>query len=348
MPVSEYLLSFLEGTPERNVRLLAAQGVLPLAPNESLTLLAHLAEDPDADVALTAQRTMEFWPEEDLLSEVRSGDCGLKVLEHLADSSRSAVLLEAIILHPLTPGQIIERLALKVTGILLEAILVNRMRLLEWPTILANIKLNPAATPEVTRQVREIEVEFFGGKKKDYAVGAPAPAECETTAATSPGTETTLGDFALEGLPTDSEAQQVALAERISRLTVPQRVQQALLGTREARSILIRDTNKQVARSVLQSPKLSDSEIESFAAMRNVSDEVLREIGNNRSWTHKYTVVQNLVRNPKTPPSISQRMMSRLLNKDLVTLARDRGVPEVVRRGAERALNQRSSQKQRG
>jgi hypothetical protein len=82
--------------------------------------------------------------------------------------------------------------------------------------------------------------------------------------------------------------------------------------------------------------------------MRNVSDEVLREIGNSREWTRCYAVVHSLVKNPKSPPFISQRMLSRLHTKDLTLLGRDRGIPEAVRRNAQRMAAQRTSARSGG
>lgn len=124
---------------------------------------------------------------------------------------------------------------------------------------------------------------------------------------------------------------------RISRLSTSEKIKLALLGTHEERMILVRDTNKSVSSAVLKSPKLTDSEIEAISKMRNVSEEVLREIGENRLWLKNYAVALNLVRNPKTPAAISLRLMSRLSNRDLELLSRDRGASEVVRRAAIRA-----------
>ncbi|MGE5813070.1 MAG: hypothetical protein ACM36C_01160, partial [Acidobacteriota bacterium] len=78
-------------------------------------------------------------------------------------------------------------------------------------------------------------------------------------------------------------------------------------------------------------PKLAESEVEAFARMGNVSDEVLRIIGNNRSWTKNYGVIAALVRNPKTPPAISMNLMNRLNDRDMKMLAVDRNVPEGLR-----------------
>ena len=46
-----------------------------------------------------------------------------------------------------------------------------------------------------------------------------------------------------------------------------------------------------VAAAVLSSPKLTESEVEAFAKMANVTEDVLRIIGMNRSWLKNYGVV---------------------------------------------------------
>ena len=117
----------------------------------------------------------------------------------------------------------------------------------------------------------------------------------------------------------------------LSALPIMDRLKLATKGTREQRAVLIRDPNKLIAVAVLSSPKLSDSEVEAFARMGNVSEEVLRIIGNNRSWTKNYGVNAALVRNPKTPPAISLNLMARLNDRDMKMLSMDRNVPEGLR-----------------
>ena len=100
-----------------------------------------------------------------------------------------------------------------------------------------------------------------------------------------------------------------------------EKMRYALFGNREIRSMLIRDSNKEIARTVLRSPKLTDNEVEAIAAMRGVAEDILREIGQSRAWTKSYAVVQNLVKNPKTPPTISQNLLFRLRAPDLLQLS---------------------------
>jgi hypothetical protein len=297
--------------------------------------MVHLAGDADPEVAAEAAKTIAGLPEENALALIKTRECDKTILEYLSRSSDSAPILEAIILNPSTPAVMVGELAKRVPEALMEAILYNRMRILECPVILENLRLNPGVTPAIERSVREIELEFFSGKRKEYSVTTPEDEQRVADASEVPETEAAaapenalkpdlgLDDLILEGLPLDPQEREIALAERLSKMTVPQKIRYALQGNREARAILIRDTNKEVSRTVLKSPR--------------------RQIGESRQWTRNYAVVQNLVKNPKTPPLTSQRLINRLISKDLGMLARDRAVPEAVRNTAHRMMVQRTT-----
>ncbi len=119
--------------------------------------------------------------------------------------------------------------------------------------------------------------------------------------------------------------------QKIAAMNVAQRMALAMKGTREERAVLVRDPNKIVGVSVISSPKMTESEIESIAKMANVSDEILRMIGFSRAWTKNYGVVHALVRNPKTPVAMSMNFLQRLNDKDLKVLSTNRNIPEVLR-----------------
>jgi hypothetical protein len=140
-----------------------------------------------------------------------------------------------------------------------------------------------------------------------------------------------------DDVATDPEAPDAStdvVAKKLAEMSVMERMKVAMRGTREQRSALVRDPNRLVSASVLSSPKLMDSEIESFARMTNVSEEVLRVIGTNRQWTKSYGVVAGLVRNPKTPLAISMNLLQRVNDRDIKMLALDRNVPEPLRLAA--------------
>jgi len=121
-------------------------------------------------------------------------------------------------------------------------------------------------------------------------------------------------------------------------LPIVERMKLAMKGTRSQRAQLIRDSNKIVAAAVLSSPKLTESEVEAFAKMANVAEEVLRAIAMNRTWMKNYGVAAGLTRNPKTPPGISMQLVQRLNERDLKMLQTDRNVPEAVRLAARKFL----------
>jgi alpha-beta hydrolase superfamily lysophospholipase len=110
----------------------------------------------------------------------------------------------------------------------------------------------------------------------------------------------------------------------------------AMKGTRSHRAQLIRDPNKLVSAAVLSSPKLTEQEIESFAKIATLPEEILRAIAMNKIWMKNYGVVAGLTRNPKTPLAISLQLLQRLNDRDMRSLSMDRNVPEGVRIAARR------------
>ena len=136
----------------------------------------------------------------------------------------------------------------------------------------------------------------------------------------------------------DDEDDEKSAMQRLSEMSVPQKMSRATKGTREERAILIRDPNKLISVAVLSSPKLTDSEVEAIAKMSSVSDEILRIISTNRNWMKNYVVVSALARNPKTPLPISMNLLNRLSEKDLKVLSTNRNVPETLRTTARRKV----------
>ncbi len=128
-------------------------------------------------------------------------------------------------------------------------------------------------------------------------------------------------------------------------MAVPEKIKLALAGSQEERLILIRDPNKLVARAVLQSPKLSDQEIENIASMKNVTEEVLRLVATNRKFMKSYQVVRTLVNNPRAPIDVTVPMINRLNERDQKSLTLNRNVPDVLRAMALKAVKQKEEAK---
>ena len=124
----------------------------------------------------------------------------------------------------------------------------------------------------------------------------------------------------------------------LASLPVIDRIKMALRGTSEQRTVLVRDPNKVVAVAVLGSPKLNPTEVEAYARMASVQEEVLRVIGTSRRWVKHYPIVAALVRNAKTPLAIAMPLVTRLNERDLKLVTRDRNVPDGVRAAARKVV----------
>ncbi|HXI74178.1 MAG TPA: hypothetical protein VNG94_01240 [Pyrinomonadaceae bacterium] len=145
-----------------------------------------------------------------------------------------------------------------------------------------------------------------------------------------------------EKLEGDVSPERISLIRRIMFMTAKDRMKLALKGDREARGILIRDSNKIVATGVIHNPRISDQEIENISSMRTVAEEVLRLIGMNRAWARSYSIIHNLARNPRTPMATAVHILPRIRTKDLNAITQNRNVSEAVRRQAYRLSQMRS------
>jgi hypothetical protein len=129
--------------------------------------------------------------------------------------------------------------------------------------------------------------------------------------------------------------------KKISKLDIKGRIQLAMKGNKEERSILIRDGTKIVALAVLESPKITDGEVESFASQKNVLEAVLRGIPMKRRFAKNYVIVRNLTFNPRAPLDVSLALIKHLLVKDLRNLSGNKEVSETVRKLALKMFKQK-------
>jgi len=174
------------------------------------------------------------------------------------------------------------------------------------------------------------EMRNFFEKRGIEAAPAPAPDADAPLVDASPEPESLA--LELDGLPPEkAEDVRPSMLQKISALSVAERMNLAMKGSREERAVLIRDPNKIVGVAVLSSPKLTETEVESIAKMTSISDELLRIIANTRAWVKNYGVTVALTRNPKTPVAVSMNMLARLNDRDLKMLSTDRNVPEILR-----------------
>jgi hypothetical protein len=136
-----------------------------------------------------------------------------------------------------------------------------------------------------------------------------------------------------------------SVLQKISKLDIRGRITLAMRGTKEERSILVRDSTKLVAIAVLDSPKVSDGEVEKFALQKNVLEAVLRAIPMRRKYAKNYNIMRNLVQNPRTPLDLSLGLMKNLLVHDLKNLSGNKEISDTIRKTALRMFKQKVEKK---
>lgn len=329
------------GDVPREFVLHAARGFLPMEQEDLVAVLAYLAIAADPEIAPLAKQSLSELPPRVVLAFARNERAAADHLHYLASAASDSSVLEAILRNRAVDDATIRDLAARVGPHLQEIIVINQERILRTPEILDAILANPALSGDVRRRALEVREEFFE-KQKQVAPVAPevededlapiADLLAKAAAQEAPAAET-LQITSVAGPDEES------VITKILKMTAGERVQFAYKGDRTARSILIRDRNKIICTAVLRSPRVTESEIEQFAGMRSLEDEVLRMIGTSREWTSKYPVVVALVKNPKAPLGVVLPLINRLTLRDLKALVMDKNVSEGVRVAARRLFN---------
>jgi hypothetical protein len=137
--------------------------------------------------------------------------------------------------------------------------------------------------------------------------------------------------------------QYIPLYQRLANMTMSQKIRRAMLGSREERMLLVRDPNHMVASAAIRSPQMQDNDVVVISRNKNISDDVLRVIGNKPEWLKHYTVKKNLVENPKTPVSLATRLVQHLRESDLRSVTKSKNVTGPVKDAARNHLERRKN-----
>jgi hypothetical protein len=278
-----------------------------------------LAEDQDELIRERAANALLSQPPESIVTALQ-GDapapqlfryCGLHLIE-------KPEIAAALIKHWRCPQELLVRAAKCVPSSAVQELLDELDRLSASPLLIAALGHAASLTVDQRQQIEEL---ISANLENDAAVAAAVAAAAALNQA--------------------DKAQRISLIQRLSRMRVVERVQMAIKGNREERMALIHDPCKVVQRAVLQSQRLSDSEVEGFAAMANLNEEVLRLISLNRKFRKNYTIVRNLMMNPKTPLDVTLHMLSSVTATDLHALTLSKNIPDVLRSSALRLERQR-------
>jgi hypothetical protein len=300
-------------THERKIAVCASGAHLPAA--DRAEILAVLAVDPDEAISERAKEAILALPIEYFLEALKRQEA----LEPLFDFAAKNLAVKPAVCNALIDnkdcdGDHLAPAARHFSTSNVRTLMDDLDRVSASPALTIAL----ANTTSVTADQKQLLHELLSEAHIDEAALAEAAAEAEPDV-----------------------VRRRTLLQRLAKMTVAQRVQFAIKGGSEARRTLIRDSNKVVQRAVLQSPKLTDQEVEGFAAMTSLTDEILRLIANNRNFRKNYSVARNLVNNPKTPLDVTLHMLPMINPIDLKKLTTNKNVPETLRTTALKLQRQR-------
>jgi hypothetical protein len=346
---TDLIAGIVKGQVPRQVRLFAAQGLLPVSREDLLSLQCVLSSDPDEELAKLAADSLRGEEEQTILDWIRDHPPESLVLDQLIRVRDAEAVWSAVAAHPKVSDETLRVLAKNGSSVVQDIIITNQVRVLGCLEILDDLRSNTQVNQVVLRRVREFEEEFIQkvlAEQEAAAAAGPSVVEAiealHAIGAHIPKEDTMpyllSDDPALEDAVKKSKQETHA---RLLKMKVSDRIICALRGTREERAILINSRNRLIQRSVLACPKLTDTEVEQFAASRSVAQEVIKAISSNRRWLRLYPVIIALAMNPKTPVYTAKSIIPRLTYRDKVRVSRDRNLSPVTRQIATKMLDTR-------
>ena len=323
-------------------RLMAARGLVPVKGNDQIIMLAQLSADAEEQVRKTALEALQKLPEGVLQS---SCDAPLPspVLHCLARTFKTDDLLGRLAANRASHDATVEEIARGCSEPLSERIAVNEERLLRAPTIIEALYKNRNTRMSTADRLIELAarngVELHGIPSFQAAVEAiqgqliPEPSdeplpqdEVFQRSLAEDKDENAFEEDKAAGIEEVKQAYK-PLNMQILEMSKSEKLRLAMVGNMAARAILVRDHSKQVSMAAIQSPQMTVGEAGAIARSKEVSEEILRFIGNKKEWIKSGEVKHNLCFNPKTPVGISMRFVSHLRMEELKALAKNRNVP---------------------
>jgi hypothetical protein len=356
--IPDSLKKFIDASMPREMRLMAAQGLIPVPSKDLVLVLYGLTLGEDKEVSKEAEKSLKSIPEGVAASVLDDESTPSELLGYMARNTDSESQLQRIILNYSTDDDTIAYLA---EGLhnqsLLDLIANNQERILRSEGLVEALSKNPA----ISRSTLDRVISFFSLYLNKQNSGHVSPGQYESHA--EPLEEfleeiepTVLEDikesfldeidfsedFVEESEEDIGEKKRESLVSIIKQMNIAQRVKLAILGNRDSRTILVRDPNRVVASGVLKNPRLSDMEVINIAQSKTVDEDILREVAMARKWAKIYQVKVALVNNPKTPSHISLNLIRHLRDREIRALLWNRNLPGVVAASARRIMEEKN------
>ena len=315
----EVLANLRKGNASRENKLAVCTGGVKLPAPDLAEILSVLALDSDELVSKRAQEAILSLPIENFVEALHRQEALEPLFEFAAKNlAGKPGVADALIKNKSCGPQHLVPVVQHLSALGVQALMEELDRVSDSKELASALEQSSSVTMEQKGQLKEL----LSDETPDVA---------------------TLEEALVDAEP-DNEKRKTLL-QQISVMTVAKRVKFAMMGAADARRVLIRDTNKVVQRAVLQSPRLTDQEVEAFASMTSLTDEILRIIGKSRHFRKNYNVVRNLLNNGKAPLDVTLGLLPMLNPTDLKRLGSNKNIPETLRTSAVKLVRQRSEKK---
>lgn len=326
------------------IRMMAARGIVAGAkPADILQIQFALSYDPTEAIATAAKKALSETPANVIKGAVHEKTHG-GVLDIVARArGEDEDLIEFIVLKKQVQDDTLMFLAETSPSLkVVEIIGKNQERLLQNPKILESLKKNPV-TPKSLIDVTVAFLQMAGV----LPTGAEARTQGLPERIDTKAIDAIIGDEVFDESLTHeaggeaSVDEKKTLLQKIAEMTVSKKVKLAFKANKEARQILLRETNRVVVQAVLNSGRITDGEIVTMAQNPVTSSEILRTIDKNRDWVKNYQVKKALACNPKTPQVIAMHWVKMLRFGDIQGIARSSNVPPAIRAIARQMMEEK-------
>ncbi len=321
---------------------MAARGALPLEPVDLVTTLFVLSHDTESDVREAARASLVDLPP-GVLGTVARGPAHGELLDYLAHLHREdSATCEEIALNPAVLDETLAYLASLPLRSVVDIISHNQERLRCGERIVESLGGNPlTGRAAIQRILSFLGSEAEGPVGQDEEEDLSEEAAQRAIAAMLGEDSTSIARLLASEKSAEDEKTELSLFAAIQNMNVMEKIKLARTGGKEARTLLLKDRNKIIAVSALQSPKITESEVIAIAQSRSVGEEILRLISTNKDWTRSYKIKLALATNPKTPQPQAVKFLNYLQDRDLRTLMKSRDVPTAISTHARRILTKK-------
>ena len=362
--VPEHLRKFIDPSLDRDTKLMAARGLVPIPPEDMALVLFYLTSEDDPEIVEESEKSLFSLPDNAIERVLSNNFTPTEFLDYFARKSENDNHLEKIIINSSTSDSTIQYLAERLhSQTLIDLISDNHQRILRSHEIVDALSKNPSISRSTLDKVisfitlyLEKHVKIPDSLKDQPYEGSDLQEQlqdAEMKVAEVQGSfldeielpQELIEENIVDGQP---ELQEDELSSKyqnifflIKKMSLPEKLKLCLMGNAEARRVLIKEPNRVVALAALKNPKITDMEISLAAGSTTVSEEILREIGNNRDWTRHYDIKVSLVTNPKSPPDISMNFLRHMRDREIKVISRSKNVPGVVSSAAKRIVQQK-------